>query len=87
MSAARRRPVSTGYMPKGGPAAALASNAQHVASLADRRSNTEQSGSAACAGLRALPDRLVAVACWAVIAASGGAVAAEAGLLWLIVNG
>lgn len=87
MSAARRRPVSTGYMPKGGPAAALRSNAQHVAPVAELRSNVEHAGSAACAGMHALPGRLVAVACWAVIVASGGAAAAEVGLLWLIVNG
>lgn len=75
MSAAtRRKPVGLGYMPKGGAPAALRSNAEHAAT-------------AACAGSRAWPGRLVAVACCSVVVASLGALASEAALLWLIVNG
>lgn len=74
MSAATRArrpgPVGPGYMPKGGAAAARQSNAE----WADGRAREARSD----------PAGLTGWACWAVVAASAGALFTEGAILWVL---
>lgn len=67
---ARKGPVGPGYMPKGGAAAARRANDQ----WSDGRAREARTDPACPLG----------VACWAVVAASCGALITEASFLWVL---